>query len=316
MSERRSPRIDNVGLPLDLKHFSTNGCADLGLLLDPIKAESLRAWIDERQPIMHDIFYSSPDEFAKHGRWERYAPGTNDHNLLISSELDLSFIEDNQSFRDVCSQLCGADYQVQKKSIIRSTPRRAVPAWILEETSEVGRPNLNPYVRDQFQNIQYFLCTDFHQDKTRSESDFVTVYLYLDEVEKSSSPLRLLKGSHVLGMTVYPHSLRRSQLDRKYWFYSDNLGNHERCEDITALGGVGSGFCFHCLTLHGTGYNDEDNPRISLRYLIKRGDTSSGCLLRDANRRVIGPHTQPRARLDVDPDGRFLRTGSTLLGSN
>lgn len=316
MSKSQTRVPGSLTSSLDLEDFSENGCADLGLLLDPSKATELRCWIDEHQPINQTIFYSSPEEFAKHGRWERYAPGTDDHNLLLSSELDLSFIEDNRSFREVCSRLCGPDYQIQKKSIIRSTPRWAIPDWILEETLEVGRPNLNPYVRDQFQNIQHFLCTDFHQDKTRPGSDFVTLYLYLDEVEPHSSSLRLLRGSHVLGMTVYPHSLRRSHLDRKYWFYSDHLGNHKKCEDITVVGGPGSGFCFHCLTLHGTAYNDDDNPRISLRYLIKKGDTPSVCLLNDANLMVIGPHAQCHARLDVGPGGRFLKTGSSLFGAD
>ena len=72
--------------------------------------------------------------------------------------------------------------QIFKKAIIRSVPSWAVPEWIDDYVKDVGRPNLNPFVYDEFQDVQYFHCTDFHQDKTRRESDFVTVYLYLDQV--------------------------------------------------------------------------------------------------------------------------------------
>ena len=49
------------------------------------------------------------------------------------------------------------------------------------------------------------LNTDYHQDKTRQESEFVTIYIYLDKVNKDSSALNILLGSHKLGFTSYPH---------------------------------------------------------------------------------------------------------------
>lgn len=314
MLEKTPFSSSGADLDLDVGKFAENGCANFGTLFDAGKAQALRAWIDNQRPVDRKIFYPTREEFEAKGRWQRYAPGTADHNLLLSPELDLSFIERDPRFMKACGALCGDDWKIMKKSIIRSTPRWAVPDWILKYMLDVGRPNLNPFIRDDFQDVQFFLTTDFHQDKTRPKSNFVTVYCYLDEVDPKYSALQILRGSHVLGMTVYPHSLRRSHADGRYWFYSDTLGNHLKCENVFVVGEPGSVFGFHCMTLHGTGFNDSRNPRISLRYLIMKGPNSGDDTLLDrSNRTVIGPHSMPSTRLDVGSDGAYLCTGSSLL---
>ena len=312
-AEPDSPPLDNTELTLD--QFPHNGCANIGAILDPARSSALREWIDKRRPITPDIFYQTPEDFERHGRWSRYAPGRDDHNLLLSPELDLSFIEDNSVFRDTMTRLCGAKWQVMKKSIIRSAPRRALPEWLYEWMREVGRPNLNPFVKDELQDVQYFLTTDFHQDKTRPDSNFVTFYIYLDEVDSDYSALQILGGSHKPGMNTYPHNLRRDYIDKSKWYYSDGNGNHETCHEHFVTGEPGSVFCFHCLTLHGTGYNDSESPRISLRYLIEMGGgmDDESCLLSEANKTVYGPTQLTMNRTDVGPDGAFLRIGSSLL---
>ncbi len=294
--------------------FSELGWASTGAILDPQSCYSLREWIDGRRPIDRSIFYSSEGAFNQKGRWTNYAPGRSDHNLLISPEVDLTFIENNSEFKRFATELAGEDYSIMKKSVIRSVPHSVLPDWITDYVSEVGRPNLNPFVKDEFQDVQYFLSTDFHQDKTRPNSNFVTVYIYLDKVDEKDSALHLLSGSHKLGMTHYPHLLRRSHLNTKVWYYSDFNGNHETCNEKTLVGQVGTVFSFHCLTLHGTGLNDSPNPRISLRYLLSKSpETKTECLLDKANRKVYGPHQISNARLDISVDGSFSRTGSSLL---
>lgn len=303
----------DAGLTLDA--FPQNGCASIGTILSTQKSTALREWIDQRRPVTSDIFYQTPEEFERHGRWTKYAPGRTDHNLLLSPELDLAFIEENPAFKDAMTRLCGENWQVMKKAIIRSAPRRVLPEWIAEWMQEVGRPNLNPFVKDEFQDVQYFMTTDFHQDKTRPDSDFVTVYIYLDEVDPEYSALQILFGSHKPGMTTYPHNLRRDYTDKAKWYYSDNDGNHETCREYVVTGDPGSIFCFHSLTLHGTGLNDSKNPRISLRYLIERGGApdDESCLLNQANNLIYGPTHLTMNRSDVGPDGAFLRIGSSLL---
>ena len=67
-----------------------------------------------------------------------------------------------------------------KKSIIRSVPYNILPTWLKKKLIDVGRPNLNPWIRDEHQDIQYFLNVDFHQDMTRGNK-FCTFYIYLDD---------------------------------------------------------------------------------------------------------------------------------------
>lgn len=300
---------------LELNNFSENGCAVLGVLFPEKECRNLRAWINERRPVKSEIFYPTQAKFEKNGRWHRYAPGTDDHNLLLSKELDLGFIENAPEFMDAAKALVGKNYRIMKKSIIRSVPGQILPEWIYEYVKDVGRPNLNPFVFDQYQDVQYFHATDYHQDKTRETSNFVTVYIYLDEVDASYSALRVLSGSHLLGMTIYPHSLRRSA-DSNTWFYSDTEGHHMRCNEIVVEGHSGSAFVFHGLTLHGTVLNNSKDPRISLRYLLTPGEPNDTCLLSKANQLIQGPQFISKNRTDVGPNGAFLRTGSSLLASS
>jgi Phytanoyl-CoA dioxygenase (PhyH) len=298
----------------DIRDYPVNGYATLGTVLDLAECKKLRDYIDKHRPVNKDIFYASKAEFEARGRWQNYAPGRTDHNFLLSDEIDLSFIEKNPNFAAFMRQLCGADYQIFKKAIIRSMPQWAIPDWCVEAVADVGRPNMNPYIRDEFKDVQYFFYTDFHQDKTRPQSDFVTVYVYLDAVDEKYSALKILTKSHVLGMTTYPHSIRASDCKAGHYYYSDNIGNSIECELRTATGDAGSINIFHCMTLHGTGFNNSDNPRISLRYLISKSKDNTETTLQDeANKKIIGPRAIYPNRLDINPDGSFMKTGSSIM---
>ena len=77
-------------------------------------------------------------------------------------------------------------------------------------------------------------------------------------------------NSQELGMSCYPHNLRRDTADSNEWYYSNGAlcGNYRA---HTVLGIAGSIACFtaaHCMAL---ATNDTDRPRIPLRYLITKG---------------------------------------------
>jgi len=300
-------------LPLPIEHFPENGAATLGHLLPADDCANLRAVIDQHRPMEKEIFYQSRDEFEKLGRWERYAPGRADHNFLLTDHCDTRFIEEHPAFIDAMRALAGDGYSILKKSIIRSAPHFALPEWVLTYVRDVGRPNLNPFVRDEFQDVQYFFYTDFHHDKTRPTSNFVTVYIYLDTVEADYSSLRILLGSHELGMTRYPHILRRAFYDRSLWYYNNENGDHMKSQEFIVTGTAGDESCFHDLTLHGTVRNNSKNPRISLRYLVTPEDDRVDCLQNRANARIRGPLYVDRARLDVNPDGSFKEMGASIF---
>ena len=109
--------------------------------------------------------------------------------------MNLEFIENSKKFKNAVQSIVGKDYIIKKKSIIRSVPKIMHPKWVLNITKDVGRPNVNPYVREKYQDVQYFQNVDYHQDMTRGQK-FVTFYVYLDEVSNKDSPLKILKGSY------------------------------------------------------------------------------------------------------------------------
>ena len=300
---------------LSLENFPHNGCADVGTILDQGECAKFREFVNKHRPVNDSIFYKTAEEFEQKGRWTNYSPGRHDHNFLLSCDYDLSFIESNPQFIKAMNELCGEDNEIFKKAIIRSVPTWAIPEWIDDYVKDVGRPNLNPFVYDDFQDVQYFHCTDFHQDKTRRESDFATVYIYLDQVSADYSALRILTQSHKLGMTTYPHNLRRSMNNHDKWFYADGLGNNLNCDQVTVTGEAGSIFCFHSLTLHGTVLNNSKDPRISLRYLIapKKSQAKGSHLQAQANASVSGPDFIALNRTDVNTGQGFVKTGSSLL---
>jgi len=92
-----------------------------------------------------------------------------------------------------------------------------LPKWLKKETEDFGRPNLNPYIKDEFQDIQYFINADLHQDMTRGKK-FATFYIYLENVKRKDSVLRLLENSHIHGATPYPHYLRHQKEKKIHGF--------------------------------------------------------------------------------------------------
>ncbi len=297
-----------------VESFHKNGFANVGPILDKKKCKVLRDFIDSHRPVEEKIFYKTENDFNKKGRYYNYAPGKGNNFL---EECNTDFIEEDINFKELCSQIMGKNYSIMKKSIIRSTPQRVVPQWIMKKIKNIGRPNLNPYVLDCYQDVQYFLCTDFHQDKTRQSSEFATVYIYLDEVNKESSALNILTQSYKLGFTSYPHNLRKSNSNNFQWYYNDNFGNNILCNEVLVTGKTGTVSVFHNLTLHGTGFNNKKKPRISLRYLVKNNDSTKNnnttkSYYSMANNNIFGKLKNDQPRFDVSGNGSLIPMGSSL----
>ncbi len=304
MIEKIQPKLSS-----NIKNFPSMGFAKLGIIKEEKKIIELRKIINEKRPLNKKIFYSTKKEFVDEGRWTKYAPGSG-HNFL--ENLDISFIEKNKTFVNSATKLLGEDYTIIKKSIIRSVSRNYLPNWLKEYIKDIGRPNLNPFVKDEFQDIQHFYCTDYHQDKTRPKSSFVTFYLYLDKVNREYSDLRILSGSHIAGMTPYPHNLRRSRNNNKLWYYTDLKGNTLNCKEYDITGTLGTLSCFHGLTLHGTPINRSIDPRISIRFLLAPGKSKKITLFEKSNNNIKGPKSISLHRTDVGKKGNYLHTGSSL----
>ena len=95
-----------------------------------------------------------------------------------------------------------------------------------------------------------------------------------------------------------------------------------KCKQVDIYGKAGKVFCFHGLNLHGTSLNFSRTPRISLRYLIQSDNKHAikSCLgksfklikgkILESKKLKNGINFQ---RLDRASDGRFLKTGSSIL---
>jgi len=299
------------------KLFPKLGYCDFGRIISREKCLKLKNKIKKLRKLDKKLFYRTEKEFLKKGRYYRYAPGSTEHNLLISKELnhDLSFIEKSPTFVKSIESLMGKNYKIMKKTIIRSVPHSYLPGWLEKKLIDVGRPNLNPWIKDKFQDIQYFLNADFHQDMTRGNKH-CTYYIYLDDVEKKNSSLKLLAGSHVLGVQPYPHYLRKSNNLKDVWYYN-GLNSQITVKQMEMIGKSGTVFCFNGLVLHGTYYNFGKNPRISLRYLIQPNpqhkNTPFAKSFKFVKGKIGSKKDERKLRLDKNwKDGSFIPTGMSI----
>ena len=296
-----------------LKDFDKKGFFNFGKIINEKKCKNLKKKISKLRKLDKNIFYKTENDFNKHGRYSRYAPGAEDHNLLISKELNenLDFIEKNPKFIKSVEKILGKKYKIFKKTIIRSVPYKILPSWVKKKVSDIGRPNLNPYIKDEYQDIQYFLNADFHQDMQTGRK-FCTFYVYLDDVHKNDSYLQVLEGSHLLGAQVYPHYLRKSNRDEDIWYYND-LKKVIEVKRRKVMGRGGTVSCWHGLSLHGSYYNFSKNPRISLRYLIEpnrfiKNSPFYKSFKKIKNKIVI----KKNARLDINTNSSFKKTGMSI----
>tara|TARA_B100000787_G_C16176775_1_gene289476 strand:+ start:557 stop:1507 length:951 start_codon:yes stop_codon:yes gene_type:complete len=300
--------------------FLEEGFYDFGSVLDKKKCSELQKFIDKNRPCNKNIFYTSKKEFLKKGKFKNYSPGTIDHNAIYNLKINLDFIEKSPNFIKAVETIVGKQYLIKKKSIIRSVPKSIHPLWASKITEDIGRPNVNPYIKREYQDVQYFQNIDFHQDMTRGKK-FITFYIYLDDVTEKDSPLKVLSGSYKFGASHYPHYIRPGS-KKNEWFYSDLKGNHMQCEQIDVFGKAGKIFCFHGLNLHGTALNLSKTPRVSLRYLIQSDNNNriKSCLGKSF-KLIKGNIVENRKlknginfqRLDRASDGKFLKTGTSIL---
>lgn len=298
---------------INLNKFIDDGLINFGSVINREKCNSLRKKINQHRPCHKKIFFSSFSEFKKKGRFTKYSPGGK-FNALTSLNFNLDFIENSDSFIKAVESIMGKNYNIFKKTIIRSVPNKFMPLWVSNYIEDFGRPNLNPFIKSKYQDVQYFYNADYHQDMTRGKK-FATFYIYLDRVKKKDSALKVLKKSHYFGASFYPHYLRKST-NQKYYYYSDLKGNHLKCEEFTCTGLAGNLLAFHGLALHGSYYNFSDDPRISLRYLISSENENKETIFKKSFKKIKNYPLKLKdnfARLDRDiKTGKFKKTGITI----
>jgi hypothetical protein len=232
-------------------------------------------------------------------------------NLLERYAAELAFVEQDARIVGALTDILGAGYELLNKKVVCGVPASAVPAWVKARIEGNPVNNLGAYVRPEFRDVTYFYGIDFHQDlidhKAR-KADFITLYVYLHEVTRRDAPLYLLEGSHALGATVFPHDLVQ---DRRGWVYGDGRGNRIPVRQRVLTGGTGFAALWHACTLHGTQPDAADHERISLRYLVARGDAAEAGIDR-VNARLAGPISLSMTRIDLAEDGAAQIRGNIV----
>jgi hypothetical protein len=234
-------------------------------------------------------------------------------NLLERFEERLGFVEQAPQIVEAVTALLGHDYEILNKKVVCGVPARSIPDWLKARIHGNPVNNLGAYMKPQNRDITYFYGIDFHQDlidyKER-EADFLTLYVYLHPVTKADAPLYLLEGSHKLGGSVFPHDLTRATPDT--WLYRNGEHGEVETRQRILTGGAGFAAMWHACTLHGTQPDAADHERISLRYLIARGQGRAPGM-EAVNATLQGPLSLTDTRKDLGADGAAVIRANTVL---
>lgn len=234
-------------------------------------------------------------------------------NLLERFEDRLDFVEQAPQIVEAVTALLGHDYEILNKKVVCGVPARSIPDWLKARIHGNPVNNLGAYMKPQNRDITYFYGIDFHQDlidyKER-EADFLTLYVYLHPVTRADAPLYLLEGSHKLGGSVFPHDLTRATPDT--WLYRNGEHGEVETRQRILTGGTGFAAMWHACTLHGTQPDAADHERISLRYLIARGQGRAPGM-EAVNATLQGPLSLTDTRKDLGADGAAVIRANTVL---
>ncbi len=235
-------------------------------------------------------------------------------NLLEPLEPDLAFIDQNPAMKSALTDLLGAEYQLMQRKVVCGVPHDWLPEWLLKETRDYGIANLGSYIRPEYRDITYFHGIDFHQDIIDwrgRKPDFITLYVYIEEVTEKDAPLFILPQSHRLGATTFPHQLRSAANDSRLEYTSPE-GRSIKTTPEMLLGSAGSVSLWHPFFLHGTRPDTNSRERISLRYLIGRSSTAAHCFLDEVNKGIEGAMTLQVTQEDADATGKVVRLGNII----
>lgn len=242
-------------------------------------------------------------------------------NFLNQFKDELSMIEENKGVTSTLKDVLGDDYQIVIKKAVCGVPESWIPAWVNEKINGVNVANLGPYLKKEFRDITYFRGIDFHQDiidwpegsTDLDPSTFLTLYIYLHDVDEFDSPLHILPCTHRFGSTLFPHSLKRT--GEQHWEYRDDKGNLAMSKDTTLTGGAGFVGLWHNCLLHGTQplKHESEKFRLSLRYLIAKSNSNKKITeINRINNNISGILSPLRTRKDLDDKGKAKIRGNTI----
>jgi hypothetical protein len=225
-------------------------------------------------------------------------------NLLEGMAQDLTFVEEAPAVKALISTMLGRASRILDKKVVCAVPDREIPDWVRRRIGGTPVNNLGAFVRPELRDVTYVYGADYHQDLTDvqgRDADFITLHVYLHDIGRTDAPLHLLEGSHLLGAAVPPHDLIR--LSQGLWRYADGRGQILPVRERVLTGSAGFAAAWHACTLHGAQPSQGEGERISLRYLIAKGEAAGETGLDKVNRTLLGPMRLEEPGVDLDDRG-------------
>tara|TARA_B110000238_G_C16046162_1_gene403993 strand:- start:91 stop:1011 length:921 start_codon:yes stop_codon:yes gene_type:complete len=257
--------------------FLQDGVVSFGKTLQDSECDKAAKLVIDSRPWDQSIFREYDEVFGSK-RHLNVAPLKGGFNL--ADKMDLNFIESNKIFTSTLENILGKNYECLLKKIVVSTPLSIIPDWLKKVSEKKLDGHLAQYIKPEFRDISYFSGIDYHMDLIDYpdfDGNYVTVYVYLTDVDESYSPLHIIPKSHRLGATLFPHNLKKTNNESTVQ-YSKNNKDYDTFEVRKLVAEKGSVFLWTALTLHGTKLSNALKPRVSVRYTFSKKSSSIGLI--------------------------------------
>ena len=235
-------------------------------------------------------------------------PGRN-----LIEKLDTSFIFSNEKFITLLNQIMGNSWRVLDYKFVVALEKKMVPNWVSNFTKDAFIPNMGRFIKEKYRDITYFRGIDFHQDIIdfpHKQSDFATFYIYLDNVDKNSSPLILFPKSHIYGAKTFPHDIKK---ENNFYRYYNNSKTSIKIKPKSLIGKCGTMYFWHPCILHGTQPTFKDKFRISIRILIEKNHLKKKYLIDKLNSKIKGSLSVKNSRRDINKKtGKYIIKGNFI----
>jgi hypothetical protein len=283
------------------KKFLNEGYCLLPLFFEKNKIKKLKTAVAKtrnfKKIFVSQKYFSKKQEY----KGTNPRPGRN-----LAEKLDTNFIFSNKNFRKELEIILGSRCKILDYKFVVAVPNKIIPKWIVNIIDNDPIANMGGFIKEKYRDMTYFRGIDFHQDiidYPDRPSDFITVYIYLDKVTNKTSPLYILKKSHLLGASIFPHNLKKIKND--LFEYRNDYNKRKLVKLFRFTGKAGSIYCWNSNLLHGTQPHNENKPRISMRILVEKNSAQdSKCLLDVGNKMIKGNLTLTKTRTDLTSTGK------------
>ncbi len=266
-----------------LKHLSKNLVQFRDFILGGVDFSALFLNVEE--------YKSQPSYLGVNPR-----PGRN-----LAEKADTNFLFSDTRFTDKITSILGNKWRVLEYKAVVGLPDELIPEWVQKELSTMNIPNIGKFLSETGRAVTMFRGISLHQDIIDfplRHPDFITVYIYLDEVTVESAPLIIIPDSHLNGPQAFPHDYVHLNNENRIRYKNKFSAEYDV---LTLTGEIGDVAMWHPYILHGTKPVKASSPRVSLRLLIeKNADQDKNCVLDKVNNKVGPLETLKTTRQDSE----------------